>query len=494
MKGPIHIFLVLGWTSIIRLVIVLTVSGVLLSQGSAAFAQSAISSLLLLVDVSGSMGDPIGDGNRQVKIDAARQAATDAIRIAVRKGSTEIAVLAFEGDCSNPVPRHINFTSDFVALERFISSLQPGGGTPMAEAVKYANRFMQREGETSARDQMIVLLADGQNDCGSVTAAMAELQASGVIFRHQTVGFGIEPESVAARDLQDIATAGNGTYHHAADATQLGNVLAESIDTFTVIDMLGMFGGTNVIAGGVAQPTQPTSIASENRQITDLLRQFGPTQTVEVVEGPENIEEPPTPPGAELCYRTFTNPSGLAGLRDQYEVTEFMCAASCESIRPALPDSGETRVNNPSGLSCPEQCAFAAGSSIDASFVWGRARNENHCVAAIDTLRPPVSVTHYYCDYKDNKHQLVWQSSTRSTGGFRIYLNHFPDNNQEAEFLGTTRDQRFEFEYGMNFHEDAVVDGLNLWNPFPIAGVSACNKYGICTNVVYGELVDECEP
>ena len=434
------------------------------------------------------MGDPIGNGNRQIKIDAARQAAADAIRIAVRKGSTEIAVLAFEGDCSNPVPRHISFTSDFVALERFIGSLQPGGGTPMAEAVKFANRFMRREGQASARDRMIVLLADGQNDCGSVADAMAELQASGVIFRHETVGFGIEPESIAARDLQDIATASNGTYHHAADAAQLGSVLAQSVDTFSVIDMLGMFGGARSAAGRTAQPLQPTSTASETGQVTDMLGQFTPAQTA------EEPEEPQTSPGAELCYRTFTNPSGLAGLRDQYEVTEFMCATNCESIRATLPGIGVTRADNPSGLSCPEQCAIAAGPSVDASFAWGRARNENHCVAAIDTLQPPLFVTHFYCDYKNNKHQLAWRSSTRPTGEYRIYLNHFPDNNQEAEFLGTTSDQRFEFEYGMNFHEDPVVDGLNLWNPFPVAGVSACNRYGVCTDVIYGEVVSDCEP
>lgn len=466
-------------------------AGILLPHGIGALAQNTTSSLLLLVDVSGSMGDPIGNGNRQVKIDVARQAATDAIQIAVRKGSTEIAVLAFEGNCSNPVPRQIGFTSDFVALERFISSLQPGGGTPMAEAVKFANRFMQRAGASSARDQMIVLLADGQNDCGSVADAMAELQASGVIFRHETVGFGIEPESIAARDLQDIATASNGTYHHAADATQLGSVLAQSIDTFTVIDMLGMFGGARSTAGGTAQPLRPTSTASETGQVTDMLGQFELAQTAEVAEEPE---EPPAPPGAELCYRTFTNPSGLAGLREQYEVTEFMCATSCESIRATLPGVGETRVDDPSGLSCPEQCTFAAGSSIEASFVWGRARNENHCVAVIDTLQLPVSVTHYYCDFKDNKHQLDWQSVTRPTGRYRVYLNHFPERNEEAEFLGTVSNERFAFEYGINFHEDPIVDGLNFWDPFPTAGVSACNRHGVCTEVVYGETVLDCGP
>ena len=80
----------------------------------------------------------------------------------------------------------------------------------MAEAVLFANRFMKNEGAPSARDQMIVLLADGENSCGDVSDALSQLRASGVIFRHETVGFGIEPNSAASQDLQQIATASGG--------------------------------------------------------------------------------------------------------------------------------------------------------------------------------------------------------------------------------------------------------------------------------------------
>ena len=200
------------------------------------------SSLLLLIDTSGSMGNEVGDGNPEIKIEAAKSAALLAVQQAARKGDVEVAVLAFEGDCTQPVSRYAGFTTDFVVLSSFINGLQPGGGTPMAEAVLFANRFMKDEGASAARDQMIVLLADGQNDCGSVSDALAELKASGVIFRHETVGFGIQPNSAAAGDLRSIATASGGGYHHASNATQLGDLFMEFVNTFTVIDMLGMFG------------------------------------------------------------------------------------------------------------------------------------------------------------------------------------------------------------------------------------------------------------
>ena len=222
------------------------------------------SSLLLLIDASGSMGDAIGAGNAEVKIAAAKRAATAALSRAAGGGSVEVAVLAFSGDCSNPVPRYQDFTRDVSRLTRFIASLQPGGGTPMADALLFANRFLARNGSAGASDRMIMLLADGQNDCGDVGQALAALEASGVIFRHETVGFGITPNSAAAQDLRQIATRTGGAYHHAADASQLSDVFMEFVDTLSVIDMLGRFGsGTQ---GTRASPGSPPPAAAARKQ------------------------------------------------------------------------------------------------------------------------------------------------------------------------------------------------------------------------------------
>ena len=134
------------------------------------------SSLLLLIDASGSMGNEIGSGNSEVKIEAAKQAAIAALGRAAESGSVEVAVLAFSGDCQDPVPRHQDFTRDVNRLTQFIGSLQPGGGTPMADALLFANRFMDQNGDAGASTRMIMLLADGQNDCGDVGQAMASLE------------------------------------------------------------------------------------------------------------------------------------------------------------------------------------------------------------------------------------------------------------------------------------------------------------------------------
>ncbi|MBE8189854.1 MAG: VWA domain-containing protein [Candidatus Thioglobus sp.] len=199
------------------------------------------SSLLLLIDSSGSMSNAIGNGNQNIKIESAKRAAIESVAKAVANNLVEVAILAFEGGCANPVPSYVNFTTDETKLTDFIHTLQPGGGTPMADAVLFANKFMQDNGKPNALSQMIVLLADGQNDCGNVKQAMATLQASGAVFRHETVGFGIEPNSQASSDLRYIASSSGGSYHHANSATQLADVLIGTVDTLSVIDMLGQF-------------------------------------------------------------------------------------------------------------------------------------------------------------------------------------------------------------------------------------------------------------
>ena len=262
-----------------------------LTQGQVV-ARRPTSSLVLLIDVSGSMGGAIGNGNPEIKIAAAKEAASAGVRQAVQRGTVEVAILAFEGACTQPVPRYVDFTTDFGVLDRFISSLRPGGGTPMAPALLLANRFMKNEGASTARDHMIVLLADGNNDCGSVADAMAELKSSGVIFRHETIGFGITPNSGAARDLQNIATTSGGTYNHAASATQLGDLFLEVFDTVSVIDLLGTFRGRNTPKGiqPSAAPSQTAGHAASSgppAQRTDLLGRFSQGERRQDTASPE---------------------------------------------------------------------------------------------------------------------------------------------------------------------------------------------------------------
>ena len=344
---------------IARAIIQAAVAVAVMGWGPQAFSQGrgqVQSSLLLLIDASGSMGNEIGSGNSQVKIEAAKQAAITALGRVAKSGSVEVAVLAFSGDCQNPVPRYQDFTRDVNRLTQFIGSLQPGSGTPMADALLFANRYMDKNGDAGTSTRTIMLLADGQNDCGDIGQAMASLKSSGIIFRHETVGFGITPNSQAAQDLRDIATQTGGAYHHAVDANQLADTFMEFVDTFTVIDMLGTFGRPGKSASAANRQGKPVSTSQPapppraTGQVTDLLGLFKP---IPPAPKPKDLPPQTSPPGAALCYRQFRNPSGLAGIRDQYDVSEFTCAASCQSLGESIYLTGQTQVNDPPGMTSP---------------------------------------------------------------------------------------------------------------------------------------------
>ena len=197
-------------------------------------------SLLLLIDVSGSMSG--------AKLKSAKQAALETIATSLKKG-VEISILAFSGGCGNPISKRINFTTNEQSLTSFVNSLSSGGGTPLGNALKIANNYLHQSKSGSSQTQMIILLADGDDNCGNISSVMASLRNKGIIFRHQTIGLEVNSNSKAARQLQSIATRSGGVYHHVKDHKQLPNIFKEALGTMEILDMLGTFGSaqTNTI-------------------------------------------------------------------------------------------------------------------------------------------------------------------------------------------------------------------------------------------------------
>lgn len=186
-------------------------------------------SLILLMDVSGSMSG--------TKLSSAKRAAVETIHKAL-KNRTEIAVLAFEGDCPNPIDRSIGFTRDEKQLVAFVNGLAAQGGTPLATALEATNRFMQLQKSAASRTQMILLLADGDDDCGGLNAVLRRLKQKNLLYRHETVG--LEVSGAAQRQLQNIAVQSGGKYH-SATSQNLSQVFSDAVDLMRMLDMLGKF-------------------------------------------------------------------------------------------------------------------------------------------------------------------------------------------------------------------------------------------------------------
>ena len=192
-------------------------------------SQGPSGSLILLIDVSGSM-----DG---AKLASAKQAAIDAIRKAI-KSKTEIAVLAFEGDCASPLDNSVGFTRNEKQLVAFVNGLEAQGGTPLATALEATNRFMKQHKSAASGTQMILLLADGDDDCGGLDAVLRKLKRNNLLYRHETVGLEVSAE--ARRQLQTIATQSGGNYH-SATSENLSRVFSDAMDLMRMLDMLGGF-------------------------------------------------------------------------------------------------------------------------------------------------------------------------------------------------------------------------------------------------------------
>ena len=86
--------------------VLLTVGAVIsLHPAALAQGQQQVSYSLLLTDASGNMGDPIGTGNPEVKIEGSKRAA--ALSRAASSGSVEVAVISASARAGAPRRGHI---------------------------------------------------------------------------------------------------------------------------------------------------------------------------------------------------------------------------------------------------------------------------------------------------------------------------------------------------------------------------------------------------
>ena len=186
-------------------------------------------SLMLLIDVSGSM-----DGT---KLRSAKSAAIETIRKALGS-KTEVAVMAFEGNCQHPIHASTGFTRNESELIAFVNGLTAEGGTPLATALEATNRFMNQHKSATSRTQMILLLADGDDDCGNLNTVLQRLKQNNLLYRHETVG--LEVSGAARQQLQHIATQSGGNYHNAS-SKNLSKVFSDAVDLMKMLDMIGKF-------------------------------------------------------------------------------------------------------------------------------------------------------------------------------------------------------------------------------------------------------------
>jgi Ca-activated chloride channel homolog len=187
------------------------------------------SSLLLILDASGSMNS--NDGSGQSKIAAAKQALYQMVD-SLPEGS-RVGLRVYGHRTSNSEKdraagcRDTELIAPVQALNRqamkdAIGGFQARGWTPIGSSLQAAEKDLPASGQRT-----IVLVSDGLDTCGQPDPCevVRDLARRGVNLKVHTVGFQVDAQ--AREQLRCIAAATGGTYQDAANAVALSGQLKQ---------------------------------------------------------------------------------------------------------------------------------------------------------------------------------------------------------------------------------------------------------------------------
>jgi Ca-activated chloride channel homolog len=190
--------------------------------------------VLVVIDVSGSMGTTVGESGK-TKLDLARDAATVAIRrfapddlvglwiFSSNFGAHPYRQLVPIGPASRTVP----------AMVSEIGRLEPTDGTALYATIRAAGASMLRDFDRG-KINAIVVLTDGQNEYpadSDLDSLVGQLHGENLdtSVRVFTVGYGADADVAA---LTAIAEASSAAYYNAADPTSISKVLTSVLSNF----------------------------------------------------------------------------------------------------------------------------------------------------------------------------------------------------------------------------------------------------------------------
>ena len=200
----------------------------------------------LLIDVSGSMGDPAGSDSVATKLDLAIRAAVESIDlfsdrdvVGLRIFSTEIGPNGTDEVVQLVDPARMT-TDHRNELRSSIQDLFPTNATPLYTAVQRTYQDAVTAYDAAAINA-IVLLSDGVNDDGTTGDDEQQLDSLLETLSAGSEGTRSEPVRVFAiaygdeadvGALRDIAEASNAALYNASDPATISRVLAAVISNF----------------------------------------------------------------------------------------------------------------------------------------------------------------------------------------------------------------------------------------------------------------------
>jgi Ca-activated chloride channel family protein len=194
--------------------------------------------VLIALDVSGSMGDPVDAAGGQSKLDLAKAAAVRAL--GQLQDDDEVGLWAFTTGLGDGSKTHVELAPlgplgpQRAKLAQAIQSLQPLNGTPLYRVTEDAERAVTA-GFDANRINAVVVLTDGRNeDPNGVTDVNVVLRQLGQrtetdVVRVFTVGYGADADQGV---LKQIAQASQGAAYDASNPTSIDTVLTNVLSNF----------------------------------------------------------------------------------------------------------------------------------------------------------------------------------------------------------------------------------------------------------------------
>jgi Ca-activated chloride channel family protein len=201
--------------------------------------------VLLVIDVSGSMGDPAGSEGGETKLDLAKQAAIDSLE--QFKDDDVVGLRMFSTGLG---PTRADYYVDLVPLGRIgdqreamrsaISGLYPTNGTPIYDVTEASMNDMLAAYDPS-RINAVVLLTDGKNEDGDSSDDARQREELLRFLQDETQGESARPVRLFTigygadanlSELQTLAEATNGASYNASDPETIDKVFAAVISNF----------------------------------------------------------------------------------------------------------------------------------------------------------------------------------------------------------------------------------------------------------------------
>lgn len=273
-----------------------SLAGVLLLSAAMPAAAAQQVNVMFIVDSSGSMAKAAGTETRMA---AAKRALSEALREMPQGAQLGLTLYGHRRgkDCSDIELVSPVGADDASAIATRVGTLQPRGETPIAEALKYAQRsFAAFKGQSNH----IVLLTDGIEECrGDPCAAAQDIAGSGLGLKAHVVGFTLN--DAQRKTIECVTKVTGGTYFEAANPAGLKTAMAEVRETV------------------VADAAPPVTTAAPPSNRIDLLAKRNGGQ---IVAAPEPVWES-TVDGSE-DYRWGIEPAkgeGVYGFADEKPAT-----------------------------------------------------------------------------------------------------------------------------------------------------------------------------